>query len=186
MKLGAAILLGGRSLRMGRDKAFLDWNGRTAVDRVFATAAEAGAEVALGVGRDVPGRTSVIDDKAGPAGGVMLAVRQLREAGCGRALILAVDAPTLTADDLAPLLEAPQGAAYEQQHLPMVLPLAAMPTEAEPGWPLGRLIERAGLARLVCPAERLARVRGANTPEEHAALLADLVRREGACGGGAG
>lgn len=185
MRLGAAILLGGRSHRMGEDKAALDWNGRSAIDRVFDLAAQVGAGTAFAVGREVPGRPSIVDDRSGPVGGVILAARGLAEAGCDRALILAVDAPTLTAEDLEPLLGAPEGAAFEGQHLPMVLPLAALPAEAEAGWPMGRLAERAGLARPPCPPDILLRVRGANTPDERNALLDALVRREGARARGA-
>lgn len=171
---------------MGEDKATLDWNGRSAMDRAFDLADAAGAELVLSVGREAPGRSSVIDDGSGPVGGVILATHRLVEAGCERALILAVDAPTLTVDDLEPLLRVARGAAFDGQHLPMVLPLAALPVEAEAGWSMGRLAERAGLARPACPPDALARVRGANTPEERMALLEALVRVEGARASGAG
>lgn len=94
------------------------------------------------------------------------------EAGLARALVLAVDAPTITAEDLAPLLaaEAP-GAAFEGLPLPMVLDLSALPDGAGAGWPLRRLVERAGLAVVAVPADAEARLRGANTPEERAGLL---------------
>jgi molybdopterin-guanine dinucleotide biosynthesis protein A len=36
--LGAIILCGGGSRRMGRDKALLDWGGERAIDRVAALA----------------------------------------------------------------------------------------------------------------------------------------------------
>jgi molybdopterin-guanine dinucleotide biosynthesis protein A len=57
----------------------------------------------------------------------------------------------------------------------MVLWLAAIPADAEDGWPLRRLAERAGLAALTGPADVLVRARGANTPAEQAALLAGLL-----------
>jgi molybdopterin-guanine dinucleotide biosynthesis protein A len=83
-----------------------------------------------------------------------------------------VDAPTLEAEDLAPLFDQPPpGAAFEGLHLPMVVCLDALPKDAEPDWPLGRFVERAGLARVPCPVEATDRIRGANTPQERAALL---------------
>ena len=55
----------------------------------------------------------------------------MRGLGAARALVLAVDAPTLTPADLAPLLAvAGAGAAYEGLHLPMVAALDALPGEA--------------------------------------------------------
>ncbi|MEH0195279.1 NTP transferase domain-containing protein [Caulobacter sp. CCNWLY153] len=166
-RLGAIILCGGGSVRMGQDKALIDWGGARAVDRVAALARAAGAEAVLTAGRDY-GLDWVPDpqDGAGPVGGVLAGVAALRARGCERALVLAVDAPTLTLEDLAPLLAAETGAAFEVSPVPMVLSLGAVPEAALPGWPLRRLVERAGLAVLPCPEEARARLLGANTPEE--------------------
>ena len=49
-RLGALVLTGGRSSRMGLDKAAQDWGGVRAVDRVFALASATGAEPVLTVG----------------------------------------------------------------------------------------------------------------------------------------
>ena len=170
---GALILTGGGSRRMGRDKAALDWGGVRAVDRVAALARAAGAQSVLTVGADL-GLPWIADPEpgAGPVGGVIVGVAALRAQGLIRALVLAVDAPTLTAQDLAPLLVAPTpGAAFDGLPLPMMLELSALPADAEAGWPLRRLVERAGLAVLAVPAEAEARLRGANTPEERTRLL---------------
>jgi molybdenum cofactor guanylyltransferase len=165
--LGAVILCGGGSTRMGQDKALLDWGGVRAVDRVAALARAAGAEVVLTAGRDY-GLDWVPDpeDGAGPVGGVLAGATALRARGCARALVLAVDAPTLTVDDLAPLLAVDAGATFEVSPVPMVLPLGSVPEGAQAGWPLRRLVERAGLVVLPCPEEAKARLLGANTPEE--------------------
>ncbi|PVM90587.1 molybdenum cofactor guanylyltransferase [Caulobacter endophyticus] len=165
--LGAVILCGGGSTRMGQDKALLDWGGVRAVDRVAALARAAGAVEVLTAGRDY-GLDWVPDPEegAGPVGGVLAGAAALRARGCVRALVLAVDAPTLTVDDLAPLLAAETGATFDASPAPMVLPLDALPEGALPGWPLRRLVERAGLAVLPCPGEAKARILGANTPEE--------------------
>jgi molybdopterin-guanine dinucleotide biosynthesis protein A len=170
---GVLILTGGGSRRMGRDKAALAWDGTRAVDRLAALAEALGAERVLTVGADL-GLPFVPDPEpgAGPVGGVLAGAAALRAAGLARALVLAVDAPTITVEDLAPLLAAPApGAAFEGLPLPMVLDLSALPENAEAGWPLRRLVERAGLAVVAVPAEAEARLRGANTPEERAGLL---------------
>ena len=173
--LGAIILVGGASLRMGADKALQDWGGLRAVDRVAELARRAGAELVVSAGGDY-GLPSVPDPErhAGPVAGLLAGVAALGEAGLERALVLAVDAPTLRAEDLAPLLAEPDGASYRDFPLPMVLPLGALPHDAERDWPLRRLVERAGLRQLDCPDDVARRVRGANTPEERQALLAEL------------
>jgi molybdopterin-guanine dinucleotide biosynthesis protein A len=169
---GAIILTGGASSRMGADKALLDWNGQRAVDRVAAMATAAGAVRVLTAGHD-HGLDHVGDEQpgAGPVGGVLAGARVLAAAGLTRALVLAVDAPTATVEDLAPLLAAPApGATYEGLPIPMMLWLDALPANAEAGWRLRWLAERVGLAALPCEDEVRVRVRGANTPEERKVL----------------
>ncbi len=174
LKTGGLILAGGASRRMGRDKAVMDWAGRRAVDRIFDLARQVCGGAVLVAGGDY-GLPFVADPRAGagPVAGVLAGLAALRTEGCRTALVLAVDAPTLTRADLAPLLAAsPPGAAYEGFPLPMVIALAAIPAEAEGSWPLRRLVERASLAQLTCPAPVALRARGANTLAEHEALLA--------------
>jgi len=165
---GAIILTGGASRRMGADKAALEWDGQRAIDRVAALARAAGAARVLTAGSD-HGLEHVDDPEpgSGPVGGVLAGARALAAHGLTRALVLAVDAPTVTAEDLAPLLAAAQlGAFYDGLPVPMVLMLAALPADAEPRWPLRRLVERAGLMALACDEALRLRLRGANTPEE--------------------
>lgn len=169
MTLGAIILTGGGSVRMGADKARLDWFGQRAIDRVAKLALSCGAHPVITAGSADYGLPYVADDArdGGPVGGVLSGVRALRDAGCHRALILAVDAPMILAEDLTPLLAAAgAGAAFETLHLPMVLDLNAVPEDAAAGWPVARFIERAGLVRISCSPERFERLRGANTPDE--------------------
>jgi len=169
---GAIILTGGASRRMGADKASLDWDGLRAVDRVAALAAAAGAARVLTAGRDL-GLEHVEDPRpgAGPVAGVLGGAAALAATGLTRALVLAVDAPTVTVADLAPLLATQgPGAFYEGLPVPMVVALEALPDDAEVGWPLRRLVERMGLKALPCDEPVRLRVRGANTPEERARL----------------
>ena len=169
---GAIILTGGASRRMGTDKALLEWDGRRAVDRVAALAREVGALRVLTAGRD-HGLEHVEDPYpgAGPVAGVLAGARALAAHGMSRALVLAVDAPTVTADDLAALLATPgPGAFYEGLPVPMAVTFDALPSDAQPDWPLMRLVERTGLAALPCDEATRLRLRGANTPEERARL----------------
>ncbi len=80
-----------------------------------ALATAVGAARVLTAGRD-HGLEHVDDPApgAGPVGGVLAGARALAAHGLTRALVLAVDAPTVTVEDLAPLLAAVEpGAVYE-------------------------------------------------------------------------
>jgi molybdopterin-guanine dinucleotide biosynthesis protein A len=172
-RLGVVILTGGASRRMGTDKAAQDWGGRRAVDRVADLARAMGAARVVSAGDGDYGLERAPDPAplSGPVAGVLAGVAALGDT-VDRVLVLAVDAPTLTAADLAPLLNAPApGATYEGLPLPMVVARGALPPEAETDWPLRRLAERAGLSTLAVSVEAATRIRGANTPEERAALL---------------
>lgn len=183
MKLGAIILCGGGSVRMGADKAGLDWRGLRAVDRVARLARDVGAGEVLTVGAQDYGLPHVVEDPpfGGPVAGVLTGAAALAGAGFDRVLVLAVDAPSLRPADIACLLEQGRGgAAFEGQHLPLVTAISILPRNVPAGWPMARLLERAGLTRLACAPEASARVRGANTPDERAALLAELSAYEDA------
>jgi molybdenum cofactor guanylyltransferase len=173
MTLGAIILAGGASSRMGEDKALVEWDGLRAIDCVVRLAGEAGADPVIVSGADYGYRFAPDPEVgAGPVAGLLAASAMLRAEGIEAALVLAVDAPTITAADIAPLLAAPApGAAFAGLPAPMVLHFSAIPADVENGWPLRRLVERAGLAELAMPAGVHGRLRGANTPLERQTLL---------------
>ena len=173
--LGAIILTGGASRRMGTDKAAQLWDGRRAVDLVADLARALGATVIVSAGDGEFGLPRAPDPAplSGPVAGV-LAGLDLLGGQVARVLVLAVDAPTIRPEDLAPLLaaEAP-GAAFVGQPLPMVLDLAARPGDAQADWPLRRFVERAGLIQLAPDPVLLPRLRGANTPTERDRLAGE-------------
>lgn len=188
MVFGSIILTGGAASRMRADKGALLWLGQRAVDRVAALARAAGADALVTAGTADYGLPRVVEDPplGGPVAGVLTGVAALRARGCDRALVLAVDAPTIRLGDIAPLLaQGGAGAAFDGLHLPMVLAFAATPPDAKADWPMARLADRSGLARLTCDSQTRARLRGANTPEERALLMAELAAWEAAQKGGA-
>ena len=171
-QLGAVVLTGGSSSRMGEDKASLRWDGVRAVDRITALGRAVGAIEVVTVGRLEYGPANIGDNLlSGPVGGVLLGVAALRTT-CQRVLVLAVDAPTIEPDDLRPLLVSPSpGAAFEGLHLPLVLDVDALPADLAANSSVTMLIAAARLLRLPCPDVARLRLRGANTPEERDLLL---------------
>ncbi|MBI2605742.1 MAG: molybdenum cofactor guanylyltransferase [Deltaproteobacteria bacterium] len=144
------ILAGGRSSRMGRDKATLPFGGTRLIDRVAtrlraaieedrsATAAAAAADPIL-VSGSVDGYACVADRTPGlgPIGGVESVLRHLvaRAAGEDAAaalLVVPVDMPSLTSKVLGALIREWRksgsgfdGAAFYGRELPVIFALSA-------------------------------------------------------------
>ncbi|HET8646277.1 MAG TPA: molybdenum cofactor guanylyltransferase, partial [Vicinamibacteria bacterium] len=104
---------GGRSRRMGRDKALLPWGPATLLDHALARLREACGEVAILCGpqpryaeRGVPILTDVVAG-AGPLAGLVTA---LEADASDLALLLAVDVPFAPVSLLRYLLQRCQGA----------------------------------------------------------------------------
>ncbi|MDE0231673.1 MAG: molybdenum cofactor guanylyltransferase [bacterium] len=98
------ILAGGRSRRMGRDKAMTLLDGRTLLDWVSAALSLVVSEVIV-VGREEAGSLRAIPDALpggrGPSAGI---VTGLRAAGGGPIVVLGVDQPWVRPATLAALL----------------------------------------------------------------------------------
>lgn len=91
----AVVLVGGRSTRMGRDKALLVMGGRTLTEHVLAALSTV-ASCALLAGRSLPGLDvpAVVDQypSAGPLGGIASALDAVRSP---LALVAACDMPDI-------------------------------------------------------------------------------------------
>jgi len=104
----AAIQAGGRSLRMGEDKAWLTIDGRPMIEQVLTTARAVADRLAIVINPSTPNmaqyqqlaaawQAEVIDDLhdyRGPLGGIETALRQCEEGES--VLILACDLPFLS------------------------------------------------------------------------------------------
>jgi len=122
--LTGIVLAGGRSSRMGRDKALLQWKDQqTFLDRAIELLCKAGCESVI-ISGDRPGYDCVPDrwPGQGPLGGIA-SVLEARPALSGRLAIVPVDMPRLRSDSLRSLVVAARGdgARYADVPLPMVL-----------------------------------------------------------------
>lgn len=107
-QISGVVLAGGRSQRMGRDKAFLTVEGQSLVQRQAALLKAVGCTDLLISGRPdvdyaVPHARIVFDHQpdAGPLAGLVAALNAAQQEWL---LVLAVDLPRITADFLRTLL----------------------------------------------------------------------------------
>ena len=112
MKLLAAIQAGGRSRRMGTDKAWLDLQGRPMIEHVLAAAQPVAQRLAIVISQTTPERERyvalaekwqaelLIDpyDQRGPLGGIATALQQCADGES--TLVLACDLPFLSTEFL--------------------------------------------------------------------------------------
>ena len=105
-----AVLVGGSSRRMGRDKATLILpDGTRMVDRPIEALREAGCRRIASIGRTIVGLEDVDDAEGwpqGPVSGVVAAIRWAEDAGAEDLLIAPCDVPHLQMSVLQGLLEA--------------------------------------------------------------------------------
>ncbi|HEX9750145.1 MAG TPA: molybdenum cofactor guanylyltransferase [candidate division Zixibacteria bacterium] len=111
-EIAGLVLIGGRSERMGRDKALLELGGRPLWQIAANTLSPLVGCVLLVGNVNVPGTGSAtrrIDDDPpglGPLGGI---VTGLEKSGCAHHLVLAVDYPMVTLEFLRLLLDSADG-----------------------------------------------------------------------------
>lgn len=129
------VLAGGRSSRMGRDKAQLPWRGQTLLAHACATLQAAGAHRVV-VSGDYPGFDCVCDEAQGlgPLGGVASVVAAVPD---GTLVLLPVDMPLLSPALLRDLAADERAACvvYRDCILPMRLRVDARSREV-----IGRLL----------------------------------------------
>ena len=182
-----AILAGGQSRRMGADKAVLEYEGMTLLERAARTALATGMPV-LVAGRSRPDNwplpnVDFVPDTVpnrGPLGGLETAMRR----AAGPIVALACDLPLLTADALHWLSAQASGQPHEHGlavlndgqweplfsvYTPACLPLIERRLAAG-RLSLHGLIESGDFGRADAPAWIAAQLANINTPEELAKL----------------
>lgn len=127
--LRAAVLAGGRSSRMGQDKALLQWQGKTWLDHAISLLQQTGAATVYVSGRqDHPYGVDDLFPHHGPPGAVLSLLARLdREGRLDGAplMLIPVDMPLLslpTLQRLAAAAPSGRGARYEGEIFPCILP----------------------------------------------------------------
>ena len=175
MSFAAVLLCGGRSTRMGRDKAFIDWNGRPLWQVQLEKLQQLGPNRLLISCREEQGIVSdaeiifdPIDSNDGPLGAITRCLELVKKP----LLVLAVDMPWMTVeflrDQILPggFFRGPHGfealcAVYEPAMLP-----AMQKALAERRLALQRVIEACQPRVRELSEEHTLFFRNANTPEE--------------------
>lgn len=119
MQVIGIVMAGGKSTRMGQDKALLEIAGVTQLERCQQLLREAGCQQVY-VSRNSADCIADALPERGPLGGLLSVLHTLEQAS-QRLLIVPIDMPLLTADALCYLLEQPQAAYYRTAPLPCKL-----------------------------------------------------------------
>lgn len=178
MLVEGCVLAGGRSERMGRDKARVRLGGRTLLGHVRAAALAAGLPVRVIRKDAVP--------RCGPLGGVITALRSTRAEAV---LFLSCDMPLISVTAIERLLRTfgcgTRAAFYadagEGVGFPFAIPVAQLPlveTQLQrEQFSLQRLAVALNARRLVIPAREHWRWLNVNTPADLAAAQTLCSRR---------
>ncbi|MCM2279942.1 MAG: molybdenum cofactor guanylyltransferase [Oligoflexia bacterium] len=180
MRVAAVILAGGRSTRMGRDKALLPFRGARLVDHLAELLGGAFEGARIFVSGSIDGYCSVpdIEPGLGPLGGIHSVLTRLaEEGGFDRALFVPVDMPCLTSELLRTLTSG-ECAHFEGSELPFVVPVSErsiaaareLCRESGSGRSVREFLRRLGARGLAREGLAPEVFRNANTPEEWAAL----------------
>ena len=148
--IGAVVLAGGASRRMGQDKALLELGGRLAIERVVAACVDGGVEqvvvVRNGADAELPTEAlrGAVVARAGERGEMLDSLRlgmQQLPAAVAATLVFPVDYSLVTSDVVRALLDA-----AKRDSRPILLPL----WEERPGHPV--VLDAALFAEVMQPA----------------------------------
>jgi molybdenum cofactor guanylyltransferase len=122
------VLAGGKSSRMGQDKALLPYQGSTLLERAIAVLLAAGASEVVVSGREHPQGVPDLLAYCGPPGAILSLLswlEQQQRLDAAPLVLIPVDMPLLTAATVSQLLasaEVGRGAYFSGEVFPCVLP----------------------------------------------------------------
>lgn len=184
-KLYGLVLAGGRSSRMGQDKARLSWQGQPLYRHMIALLNKAGVDHVLlsgpGFASELPASNSgptvtCLNDLIGgrgPLGGIHSAFAQLNDND--RLLVVPVDMPLLPIEAISILARQEQTCSFTQFNLPVLLTVTRQSRQVikqlvnsddHRDYALWRLQQRLGGLTLPLQTTMADRFINANTPEQ--------------------
>ena len=161
-RIAGIVLAGGKSSRMGRDKALLEYKGRPLLHHMMGLLRAAGLSDIF-VSGDLPGYPCVPDASpaAGPVGGIVSVIRGKQD--YDGYLFIPVDMPLLSAQGLRLLLSQDGGAYFISWPLPLFIAPPVMPSHARS---VQDFIKDQGIYPIDIPPVMDAHMKNANTPQE--------------------
>ena len=161
-RIAGVVLAGGRSSRMGENKAFLDFKGRPLIDHMIDILKETGLED-IYISGDLKGYCCIPDSAphSGPAQAICDVVATLKE--YDGALLVPVDMPFLTSEVLQILLDQPCGAYYEGKPFPALI---AQPVSRQSVDSVRQILRAWKIKALALPEKLEFCMANVNTPDE--------------------
>ncbi|NRA70942.1 MAG: molybdenum cofactor guanylyltransferase [Gammaproteobacteria bacterium] len=133
MSIAGLVLAGGKSSRMGQDKAMLTIENETLLERNVRLLKQAGCDDVF-ISGNYQGRSkqlNVIDDLSaniGPVSGILSSLKHLLTTSHSQVVIVAVDMPNLTIKQLQPLMSkldsSCNGQFYHDSLFPLVIKIS--------------------------------------------------------------
>lgn len=168
--IAGIVLAGGKSSRMGKDKALMDFNGQTMLDHMINLLRSSGLKD-IRVSGDYTGYDCISDpvDYPGPAAAIKRCMDFMPDHG--GLVFVPVDMPFLSPDSLKNLLRFSQGAYYVDKLFPAFIPQQKIENDFT-GRPVMALFEAVGLKGLEIPQGDETSFANINTPEDWQKLVA--------------
>lgn len=124
-KIAGVVLAGGRSSRMGQNKALLSYNGRPLVDHMLLLLKQAGCDDVF-ISGDLPGYRCLVDPSPYQGPGIAMAhLCDQLAVDYQAVLFIPVDMPFLPVEAIVQLQQQPQSCHFEDYPLPAWVQLPA-------------------------------------------------------------
>jgi molybdopterin-guanine dinucleotide biosynthesis protein A len=161
-KIAGVVLAGGRSSRMGKNKAFLEYKGMPLLDYMIRILEAAGLQD-IYVSGDIEGYRCIPDSRPynGPAHAICDVMKSLQE--YDGALFVPIDMPFLTPDMLCVLLDQKHGAYFQDHALPAFI---RQPCNNKSASSVRWLLQELDIPAFPLPEEFRPCMGNFNTPEE--------------------